>query len=86
MRKKLKDMTYEEKTRYFASGRCTAGKVDQFIKGHFVSFYLPRVRGHYVTLSKGKLTKHKTPEAALKEAVKFRAMARERIKTQEATC
>lgn len=77
--KKYKDMTADEKAAYFATGRCTAGLIEQLREGELVKFYLPRVRGHYVRLE-GQAVRHDTPEGALQDARHFRDIMRNKHK------
>lgn len=73
MSNKTKNMSYEEKLIYYATApRATAGKITQIVKGELVDFYLGRLRGNFVRMGDGELSKFKTKEEALKLARKFR--------------
>lgn len=77
--KKYEDMTTDEKTKYFATGRCTVREIEQVIGNELVKSYIPRVRGHYIKLSLTKEIKYPTRDAAKKAAIAFRDIMRTRM-------
>lgn len=75
MKKKYENMSDNEKTKYFATGRRAAQEVSKLVDGKFIKCWMPRVRGGFVRLEYGP--KHyKTKKQALQAATEFRGVMR----------